>query len=114
MSDDLEGRIKTGANHHSVRIATAVFRGLDLEVAAEELAWLSAQPASERQRKIALNGGMGEASASHCDGFGAVEFVAQFLPLLPCEEFGERHRLPYGEVHGDRLAQLRMGVFLRF
>src|ERR1700677_3169671 len=109
IADDLEGRIKTGADHHSVRIATAVFRGLDLEVAAEELAWLSAQPASERQRKIALNGGVGEASASHCDGLGAVEFVAQFLPLLPCEEFGERHRLCRREVHGRQSSTVAHG-----
>src|SRR3984957_16397776 len=104
IADDLEGRIKTGANHHSVRVATAVFRRLDLEVAAEELAWLSAQPGSERHRKIALDGGMGEASACHCDGFGTVEFVALLLPLLPCEEFGERHRLPHREVHGRQIS----------
>ena len=114
IADDLEGRIKTGANHHSVRVATAIFRRLDLEVAAEELARLSAQPASERQRKIALNGGVGEASACHCDGLDAVEFVAQFLPLFPCEEFGERHRLFAVRFMGGRVARLRMGVFLGF
>jgi hypothetical protein len=109
IADDLEGRIKTRANHHSVRVATAVFRRLDLEVAAEELAWLSAQPGSERQRKIALDSGMGKASACHCDGFGTVEFVALLLPLLPCEEFGERHRLPHGEVHGRQSSTVAHG-----
>jgi hypothetical protein len=100
VADDLEGWIESGANHHSVRVATAVFRRLDLEVAAEELAGLSAQPASERQRKIALDGGMGEASARHRDRSGSVEFVAQVLPFFPLEEFGERHRLRRREVHG--------------
>src|SRR5208282_1942377 len=40
-------------------------------------------------------------AAGHGGGFDAIEFVAQFLPVLPFEEFGERHRLPHGEVHGD-------------
>src|SRR5271166_4570797 len=44
---------------------------------------------------------MSNRAAGHGGGFDAIEFVAQFLPVLPFEEFGERHRLPHGEVHGD-------------
>src|SRR5271157_2893192 len=44
---------------------------------------------------------MTDRAAGHGDGLDAIEFVAQFLPVLPFEEFGERHRLPHGEVHGD-------------
>src|SRR5208337_1475428 len=43
---------------------------------------------------------MSNRAAGHGGGFDAIEFVAQFLPFLPFEEFGERHRLPHGEVHG--------------
>src|SRR5271165_6785822 len=43
---------------------------------------------------------MSNRAAGHGGGFDAIEFVAQFLPVLPFEEFGERHRLPHGEVHG--------------
>ena len=47
-------------------------------------------------------------SAGHGGGFDAIEFVAQFLPFLPFEEFGERHRLPHGEVHGDHCSTFLM------
>src|SRR5271169_103761 len=40
-------------------------------------------------------------AAGHGGGFDAIEFVAQFLPFLPFKEFGKRHQLPHGEVHGD-------------
>src|SRR5271165_1227322 len=43
---------------------------------------------------------MSNRAAGHGGGFDAIEFVAQFLPVLPFEEFGKRHRLPHGEVHG--------------
>src|SRR5271170_2012299 len=44
---------------------------------------------------------MSNCAACHGGGFDAIEFVAQFLPVLPFEEFGERHRLSHGEVHDD-------------
>ena len=75
----------------------------------KNLAWFSAQSASERQGKIALEWPHGQASAGHGDGLGAVEFVALLLPLLPCEEFGERHRLPHGEVHGRQSSTVAHG-----
>src|SRR5208282_3030440 len=50
-------------------------------------------------------------AAGHGGGFDAIEFVAQFLPVLPFEEFGERHRLPYGEVHGDHCSTLLHWAF---
>ena len=34
---------------------------------------------------------MSERSTRHGDGADAIEFVAQGLPFLPLEEFGERH-----------------------
>src|SRR5208337_4468516 len=87
--------------HDSVRVATAVFGRLDLEVAAEELTGFAAQAVSDPHREVALDSGMAEAAAGHGGGFDAIEFVAQFLPFLPFKEFGERHRLPHGEVHGN-------------
>ena len=47
-------------------------------------------------------------------GSYAVKFVAQCLPLLPYEEFGERHRFSRHEVHGRQSSTVRMGVFLSF
>ena len=85
----------------SVGVATAVFGRLDLEVAAEELTGSAAQTVSDRHREVALDSGMAEAAAGHGGGFDAIEFVAQFLPFLPFKEFGERHRFPHSEVHGD-------------
>ena len=107
--DYLGGSIDVGAHDHSVWIADMVLGDLDLEVAAEELAWLSAQAASERHRKIPLDCRMASGAAGHGDGLDAVKFVAQFLPLFPREEFGKRHRLPHSEVHGRQSSTVAHG-----
>ena len=68
-----------------------VLFGLDCEIAAEELARLTAETGGKSESEIALDLSVSDAAASHRDGAGAVEFVAHGLPFLPLEEFGERH-----------------------
>ena len=41
--------------------------------------------------EISLDGRVAIRPARHGDGADAIEFVAQGLPFLPLEEFGERH-----------------------
>jgi hypothetical protein len=53
-------------------------------------------------------------AAGHGEGFDAIEFVAQFLPLLPFEEFGERHRLSHSEVHLGHCTTLPRGNYFFF
>jgi hypothetical protein len=60
------------------------FRDLKLEAAAEELARLATETASQRNRQISLDGGVRECAPGHGDRANAVEFVAQV---------GKRHRL---------------------
>ena len=98
-----------GTNDHSVRIAGAILSDQNFEVASMKFARLAAQAASDRDREVALDIGVGRRSSGHGGGFDAIEFVAQFLPLLPFEEFGERHGLAHGEVHGGHCSTVPHG-----
>ena len=66
-------------------------RDLEFEVAAVELARLAAEASADGDSEISLDVCVADAAADHRDGADAVEFVAQGLPFLPLEEFGERH-----------------------
>ena len=70
-----------------------VLFGLDLEIAAEELTWLTAEPDTKGDSEIPLDLSVPDAAADHRHGADAIEFVAQGLPFLPLEEFGERDGL---------------------
>jgi uncharacterized protein YjbI with pentapeptide repeats len=83
-----------------IEVAQFVYLLLQNEKMRDVIDTVGAQAASKRGGNVGLNIGVSCRSSSHCDGLGTVEFVALLLPLLPCEEFGERHRLPHGEVHG--------------
>ncbi len=72
---------------------------LNLEVAAKELAGFAAKAPADGYRKVSLNCCVGKRPTGPRNGCDPVELVAQRLPLLPREEFGERHRLAQGEVH---------------
>src|ERR1700677_970207 len=98
--DHFGGSIDGGAHHHSVWIADMVVGDLDLEIAPIKLTGLTSQPAAKSYGEIPLDYRMASGAAGHRDGLEAIEFVAQFLPLLPWEEFGERHWLVRPEVHG--------------
>src|SRR5580704_3788818 len=96
-------------NDHPVGIAAATTTDQNLKVAPVKLARFPAQAASKRGGNVGLNIGVSRRSSGHCNGLGAVEFVPLLLPLLPCEEFGERHRLPHGEVHGRQSSTVAHG-----
>ena len=89
-----------GTDDHAVRITDVIARDLNLEIATVEFAGFATQSANERDGEIGLKGRVTGCAAGHGDGASPVEFVALLLPFLPSEEFGERHRLPHGEVHG--------------
>jgi hypothetical protein len=72
---------------------------LKLEVAAEELGRRAAETAGQGEGEVPLNRCVCERPTGHRDGTDPVEFVAQGLPILPFEEFSERHGFTDGEVH---------------
>jgi hypothetical protein len=73
-----------------------VVAGLDLEVAAVEPAGSAAQATADHDGEIGLDGRVGARAAGHRDGTNAVELG---LPLLPGEEFGQRHRIADSKSH---------------
>src|SRR5208337_4695316 len=98
-------------NDHSVGVTAAVVGDQNFEVAAIKFTRHAAHTVSKRSDEVGLNIGVGRRSACHGGGFNTIEFVAQFLPLLPFEEFGERHRFPHGEVHAGHCSTLPHWAF---
>jgi len=96
IGDHRAGVFAACAGHETVRIANVIVRGLNLEAAAQELAGLAAKAAGQGEGEIALDPGVGERPAGHGGGADAVELVAQGLPFLALEEFGERHGFAQG------------------
>jgi len=90
--NDSGGSVDRGAHDHAVGIADVAFRDLEFEIAAVEAARTAAKARPEGVGQIGLNVGVPDGSAGHCDGTDTVEFIAQGLPFLPIEEFGEHHR----------------------
>ena len=89
--NDGRGSVDWGAYDHAVGVADVVLRDLKFEVAAIEAARTPSEARPERSGQVGLNVSVPGRSACHGDGADAVEFVAQGLPFLPLEEFGERH-----------------------
>ena len=96
--EDDDGSINDGlaagqrrADDDAIGVAGVVLFGLDLEIAAEELTRLTAEARSKGESEIPLDLCVPDAAAGHRHGADAIEFVAQGLPFLPLEEFGERH-----------------------
>jgi len=76
-----------------------VLGDLDLEIAAIKLTRLTSQPPADSYREIPLDCRMASGAAGHSDGLDTVKFVAQFPPLFPFEEFGQRHGFTNSKVH---------------
>ena len=110
--NDIGGWIDGRAHHHSVRVTNVIVSDADLEIASVKAAGLAPKPSHKSDCQVSLNCGMTSRAAGHGHRFDAIEFVAQFLPLLPFEEFGERHGLAHGEVHVGHCSTIFEGAFL--
>ena len=89
--NDARGSIDGGTHDHAVGVADLTVRNLKLEVASIEATRLASEARAERRGEVGLDVCVTGRPADHRHGADAIEFVAQRLPLLPLEEFGERH-----------------------